>query len=203
MDPSKDGDEDDRFVSSKQRRGESLLRQRTTTTTTVLPKDVSSTIHIKSFYPTHGTTEPHSKGNVSKEEQRTQPLLHNDRQQLINDGQLHLFWVSNWVAGMCSGAVSSIACAPLDLVRTRLQVWSGVVGGRNEAAAGSTLPHDATTPTRRAAPPSAPPSIARIFRDIIQRDGLQGCFRGLTATLLTVPAFWGVYCEYYVTVRML
>lgn len=80
---------------------------------------------------------------------------------------------SSLFAGMSSGAVSAFVCAPLDLVRTRLQVWGDVAGGSRRLA------------------------VWTMFRDIVAADGVKGCFRGLTATLLTVPAFWGVYCTFY------
>jgi hypothetical protein len=39
-------------------------------------------------------------------------------------------------------------------------------------------------------------AMTQMLRDIIKTDGIRGCFRGLGATLVTVPTFWGVYCEY-------
>jgi Mitochondrial carrier protein len=89
---------------------------------------------------------------------------------------------SSLMAGLASGTVSSIVCAPLDLVRTRMQVW-GVVADQ-----GSTSINGANTKKSRHL-------VVQIFRDILQKEGIAGCFRGLTATLLTVPVFWGVYCE--------
>jgi len=80
---------------------------------------------------------------------------------------------SSLVAGSGSGALASVICAPLDLIRTRLQVWTAVKGSKGEAA--STLP--------------------RMLNDIIKSEGWRGCFRGLGATLVTVPLFWGIYCK--------
>ena len=80
---------------------------------------------------------------------------------------------SSLVAGAGSGALASIICAPIDLIRTRLQVWTEVKHSRPTAA------------------------IPQMLRDIIRRDGIAGCFRGLGATLVTVPAFWGVYWPLY------
>eukprot|EP00977_Amphora_coffeiformis_P011413 scaffold2765_cov165-Amphora_coffeaeformis.AAC.7 len=79
---------------------------------------------------------------------------------------------SSLVAGVGSGALASVICAPIDLIRTRLQVWTEVKHS-----------------------PSA--AIPQMLRDIIKRDGIAGCFRGLGATLVTVPAFWGVYWPLY------
>jgi Mitochondrial carrier protein len=85
------------------------------------------------------------------------------------------------VAGLTSGAISAAVCAPLDLVRTRMQVMGEIVE--------NTTKHEHRSLKDQVA--------IRMIQDIIQKDGLVGCFRGLTATLLTVPAFWGVYCKYY------
>lgn len=82
----------------------------------------------------------------------------------------HLY--SSLVAGAASGALASVLCAPLDLVRTRLQVWGEI---RGKMGVISLIPH--------------------MIRDIVAKEGWRGCFRGLGATLITVPAFWGVYCK--------
>jgi hypothetical protein len=94
-----------------------------------------------------------------------------------------IYMWSSLAAGVGSGALASMLCAPLDLVRTRMQVWGQVVRSSKGAAA--------------AAAGSAAKSLSLpgMLRDIIQRDGWRGCFRGLGATLVTVPTFWGVYCK--------
>ena len=84
---------------------------------------------------------------------------------------IHVY--STLVAGAASGALASIICAPLDLIRTRLQVWGDVKHGQHGTVR----------------------MIPQMLRDIVRAEGLQGCFRGLGATLVTVPVFWGVYCE--------
>lgn len=40
-------------------------------------------------------------------------------------------------------------------------------------------------------------NIIRTLKDIAARDGVKGCFRGLGATLCTVPFFWGIYFPLY------
>jgi hypothetical protein len=52
-------------------------------------------------------------------------------------------------------------------VRTRMQVWGVVVGGKSQ-------------------------SVVHVIKDIVRTDGFKGLFRGLSATLVTVPLFWGV-----------
>jgi solute carrier family 25 folate transporter 32 len=79
-------------------------------------------------------------------------------------------FASTFVAGVGSGVLASILCAPLDLIRTRMQVWGGVMGQ--------------TTPRQA-------------FQEILEREGWKGMFRGLGATLVTVPLFWGVYFPLY------
>jgi Mitochondrial carrier protein len=117
------------------------------------------------------------------------------RQRRKNEDE-SIYWISSLISGICSGTVSSIACAPLDLVRTRLQVWGGVVVGSGAAATTKSGAAVTILAQRQRTTAPATGTILQIFRDIIKRDGWQGCFRGLTATLFTVPAFWGVYCKY-------
>jgi Mitochondrial carrier protein len=72
------------------------------------------------------------------------------------------------------------------LIRTRLQVW-GQVARSSSSSAGSIGVAAAAAPAHQA--------MTQMLRDIIKTDGIRGCFRGLGATLVTVPTFWGVYCE--------
>ncbi|KAL3907781.1 MAG: hypothetical protein SGARI_003370 [Bacillariaceae sp.] len=79
-------------------------------------------------------------------------------------------YISTLAAGVGSGALASVICAPLDLMRTRMQVWGDISGQQT---------------TRQA------------FQQILQKEGWKGMFRGLGATLVTVPLFWGVYFPLY------
>jgi hypothetical protein len=97
----------------------------------------------------------------------------------LDESRDHVQMYSSLIAGLCSGTISATVCAPLDLVRTRMQVLGEVVKTRKNSAV-NVKGH----------------VVVQMFRDIIQKDGVAGCFRGLTATLLTVPAFWGAYCQY-------
>mmetsp|Transcript_1854 Transcript_1854/g.5420 ORF Transcript_1854/g.5420 Transcript_1854/m.5420 type:complete len:378 (+) Transcript_1854:64-1197(+) len=91
--------------------------------------------------------------------------------------------ISSLVAGIGSGFLASVVCAPLDLIRTRMQVM------------GDVRAHGAPTSTRASSMPSL--SVYRALADIVKQDGIRGCFRGLGATLATVPAFWGLYFPLY------
>lgn len=82
-------------------------------------------------------------------------------------------YVSSIIAGVGSGSLASVVCAPLDLVRTRMQV----AGGLGKSA-------------RKA-------KIIKSIYEVYLADGVRGCFRGLGATLATVPAFWGIYFPLY------
>ena len=96
-------------------------------------------------------------------------VLSKRKTTLHNRDPIYIY--SSLVAGVGSGALSSVMCAPLDLVRTRLQVWSDL----NMPAA----------------------TVRQAFTDIFQKEGWRGYFRGLGASLVTVPAFWGVYFPLY------
>lgn len=89
--------------------------------------------------------------------------------------------IASLFAGVGSGALSSIACAPLDLVRTRMQV----LGDLNSSKANVNVNHQRDL------------SIIKTLSDIVKKDGIVGCFRGLGPTLMTVPTFWGLYFPLY------
>jgi len=83
-------------------------------------------------------------------------------------------FVPSLIAGVGSGSLASVVCAPLDLVRTRMQVAGGLQGNSAKNA-----------------------KIIQSIREIYRSEGMRGCFRGLGATLATVPAFWGIYFPLY------
>jgi len=132
-------------------------------------------------------TRPISMTTVVKGNQRVLGLspmkIPIQQEELIeNDGTTESFTftesqqnsMASLFAGVGSGALSSIACAPLDLVRTRMQV----MGDLNKSTKGDL-------------------SIVKSLKDIVHKDGIRGCFRGLGPTLLTVPTFWGLYFPLY------
>jgi len=43
--------------------------------------------------------------------------------------------------------------------------------------------------------------IGKALEEILMADGFRGCFRGLGATLATVPAFWGIYFPLYESMK--
>ncbi|KAL7572509.1 hypothetical protein ACA910_000333 [Epithemia clementina (nom. ined.)] len=108
-----------------------------------------------------------------------------------NDLHLHrdpVYLWSSLVAAVGSSALASVFCAPLDLVRTRLQVWGDIVipGSQQQGSGAAVL-------SRR----GHLANIPLLIQDIIRKEGIGGCFRGLGATLITVPAFWGIYFPLY------
>jgi len=99
--------------------------------------------------------------------------------------------LASLLAGVGSGALSSLACAPLDLIRTRLQVLGSVqVSSRAVEGRGTNV-----KPLSTSSHPSA--SVIGTLRSIVKEEGWRGCFRGLGATLITVPTFWGIYFPLY------
>jgi solute carrier family 25 (mitochondrial folate transporter), member 32 len=129
-----------------------------TTMTVVVPKQ-------NSFLPV--TTPPPSSSSSSSLPPRNIPYI----------------W-SSLFAGIGSGALSSMVCAPLDVMRTRMQVW-GDVATSKEGIITTTKGN-----LRKA-------GIWKLFQSIRQQEGIRGYFRGLGATLATVPMFWGLYFPLY------
>mmetsp|Transcript_1492 Transcript_1492/g.2073 ORF Transcript_1492/g.2073 Transcript_1492/m.2073 type:complete len:382 (-) Transcript_1492:17-1162(-) len=116
------------------------------------------------------TTKP--TGNHQEDER--QQLQHQHPSNKNSSERDPIYIWSSLVAGSLSGAAASILCAPLDLIRTRSQVWGELTGN-----------------------PAGMKNIPAMLQEIIAKEGWQGCFRGLGATLMTVPMFWAVYFPLY------
>ena len=114
----------------------------------------------------------------------------------------HFHYLSTLFAGVGSGALSGFVCAPLDLIRTRMQVWGDIQQRQQQqhqqkstGKAPSTQQPSRNLHRNRSIPSTNSPSEA--FRAILKKEGPRGMFRGLGATLVTVPLFWGVYFPLY------
>jgi len=119
--------------------------------------------------------------------------------------------LSSLIAGVGSGAASSIACAPLDLVRTRMQVMGDLTQQqplvspdgvkRPLGAAAAAVSRTPKGTAAAAVSDCNQMNVFRTLRDVFTKDGVRGCFRGLGMTLLTVPTFWGLYFPLYETFK--
>lgn len=98
------------------------------------------------------------------------------------------YMISSLCAGIGSGTIASVVCAPLDLVRTRMQVMGSLTSHEIEANASKVSKIKAIKSNIQ---------MVQTFKEIIAADGFVGCFRGLGATLATVPLFWGLYFPLY------
>jgi Mitochondrial carrier protein len=119
------------------------------------------------FVGTEATYAPQQK--QQQQQQRDKITEPKKTTKLLPRDPVYLW--SALIAGVGSGALSSVICAPLDLIRTRLQVRGDLNLG------------DMT--------------LRRAFTEIMDKEGPRGYFRGLGASLLTVPSFWGVYFPLY------
>ena len=68
---------------------------------------------------------------ASSPSKKTDLKTDNQKQPSQNEHNPLFIW-SSLVAGAGSGALASIVCAPLDLIRTRLQVWGELTGEANK-----------------------------------------------------------------------
>lgn len=120
------------------------------------------------------------KINVCEEDEEVFIAQSSTKDSKIIDAKLveRQNFMSSIIAGVGSGSLASIVCAPLDLLRTRMQV----VGGLEKNG-------------------STNPKIIKSIYEIYASDGIRGCFRGLGATLATVPAFWGLYFPLYESLK--
>lgn len=102
------------------------------------------------------------------------------------------YFYSSLVAGVISGGIASVLCAPLDLIRVRMQVWGQVVGEQIGDTKAATTQRLSWKPTSSLSVP-----IGKLLREIRDKEGYRGFFKGLGATLLTVPVFWAIYFPCY------
>lgn len=101
-----------------------------------------------------------------------------------NELPRHGWWTEQLLrvtAGSASGAVAAVLTAPLDLVKTRLQVQRVPPGGG----------------------PMLYRGIVGTLRATVHRDGLRGPFLGLGSTLLGLVPNWAIYFTAYGSTRAL
>lgn len=75
------------------------------------------------------------------------------------------------IAGAGAGMTCCIVCAPLDLLRLRIQV----------------------APSHFNHPEYRHGSLRSQLHNIVQTEGVAGLFRGVSASIITVPLFWTIY----------
>lgn len=74
---------------------------------------------------------------------------------------------------MGAGILCTILCAPLDVVKVRLQIQGGLKMHKYDG------------------------NIVGMLRGIYREEGIRGIFRGVGPALCTIPLFWGVYWPMY------
>jgi len=82
--------------------------------------------------------------------------------------------LSSLIAGLGSGLITCILCAPLDCIKVRIQVQGQLINKKH-----------------------AYNGIIGSFNKIIKEEGIRGLYRGLTPSLLTVPLFNAIYWSSY------
>lgn len=82
-------------------------------------------------------------------------------------------YLQSLVAGVGAGIICTITCAPLDLIKVRLQVQGSL--GIHKYTGG----------------------IHSVLSKIYAEEGISGVFRGVGPALITIPLFWGVYWPIY------
>jgi len=143
----------------------------------------------------------HHRGHQSSVKIGSRKLtIRNEPHHSLKRNKAH--FISTFVAGVGSGALASVICAPLDLMRTRMQVW-GDIKRKVSAANASGGSSGSSSSSSSAAAKGSSAAAASVegpkaaFKQIIEKEGWKGMFRGLGMTLITVPVFWGIYFPLY------
>lgn len=84
-------------------------------------------------------------------------------------------WVSA-AAGVVSGVSASTLTCPLDVIKTRMQLQAGQVGGKSTHAYRTTV---------------------QSFRKILLEEGVRGLYHGLWPTTVGLTVNWAVYFASY------
>lgn len=81
------------------------------------------------------------------------------------------------ISGFGAGFLTTIACAPFDILKIRLQVQGSLKLGHYQGGA------------------------MNMFRKIRREEGIKGLFRGIGPAMLTLPLFLGIYWPIYDSVK--
>ena len=82
--------------------------------------------------------------------------------------------LSSLVAGLGSGVITCVLCAPLDCIKVRIQVQGQLVNKKQYYN-----------------------GIIGSAKKIIKEEGIRGLYKGLTPSLMTVPLFSAIYWSSY------
>ena len=145
-----------------------------------------------------GTTTTRLAQQQQQQQQPQQVVKIGSRKLTIRDEPHHrhhthdkrIHFISTFVAGVGSGALASIICAPLDLMRTRMQVYGDIQQQQQQQQQQRHRQNQMQRRVNNGGPKAA-------FQQIIEKEGWKGMFRGLGMTLVTVPVFWGIYFPLY------
>lgn len=114
------------------------------------------------------------KENDDKEKNQSSDIDNDNITNIDNKKQYYSkkFMIS-LVSGVGAGLFCTVVCAPLDVVKIRLQVQGSL--GIHKYTGGS----------------------LSMIRTIYKEEGLRGVFRGVGPAMFTIPLFWGVYWPIY------
>ena len=90
-----------------------------------------------------------------------------------NDNRHYTQFLISLISGVGGGLLTTIVCAPLDVVKIRLQVQGSL--GLLKYSGGT----------------------SQVLRMIYREEGIRGVFKGLGPAMFTIPLFWGVYWPIY------
>jgi solute carrier family 25 folate transporter 32 len=111
---------------------------------------------------------------MSTEDLEDEFAVEAQEEALAVDRSLSTSFLISLMSGITAGLLTTIVCAPFDVVKIRLQV-QGSIGVHKYAGLGT----------------------LGIMKKIYREEKVPGLFRGLGPAMFTIPFFWGVYWPIY------
>ncbi|KAF3902637.1 Mitoferrin [Orbilia brochopaga] len=108
---------------------------------------------------------------------------HRVESEILSSEEDKATFTDSFIAGATSGAVAAFVTTPFDVGKTRRQVWKAAHESTGEGSASATMTSEGSMP--------------KVLKEIYQREGLSGLFRGCTPRMLKVAPACAIMISSY------